>query len=70
MKWSEVQKAKTIEFNKTLFLKDAKDFYTGKLVEKRQTKEGLIHTFEVAVFANVTAEPVYIDTITHFIVPK
>lgn len=68
MKWLEVQKAKHIEFNKTLFLKDAKEFYIGKLVEKKQTKEGLIHTFEVAVFEK--SEPVYIDTITHFIVPK
>lgn len=70
MKWSEVQKAKHIEFNKTLFLKDEKEFYTGKLVEKKQTKEGLIHTFEVAVFPNEKWDPVYIDTITHFIVPK
>lgn len=77
MKWSEISKAKNIEFNKPLFLKDEnpltkkKDFYIGKLLEKKQTKEGLIHTFEVAMFDGDPESPLFLTTeITHFIVPK
>lgn len=71
MKWTEISKAKNIEFNAPVFTK-SKDgvFGIGRLIEKKHTAEGLVYTFEAATFSYDNSEPSYVTDITHIAIPK
>lgn len=68
MKWQEISKAK-IEFNAPVFTKDKNgNFGLGKLMEKRQTENGIVYGFLLATFND--SEDSVSSEITHVAKPK
>lgn len=70
MKWIEISKAKGIQFNKPVFLKDetSGNYYLGKMIKEEKTAAGLIKTFECAAFDPITAGEKRTD-FTHVAIP-
>lgn len=73
MKWIELNKARQLKFNEPVIVKDAEGVTMGKLIEKKHTEKGIVHTFEVALFSDkfpVNGDPVYSMNVTHIAIPS
>ena len=73
MKWIDINKVRGLEIDQIVFVKDTdNDFSCARLIKIEQTKDGVVKTFDVAVFGqdySGNGEPCLQTNITHVAIP-
>lgn len=73
MKFVETSKARNLKFNEPVFVRIDNDTTpaVGRMLEMKQTKDGLVRVFEIAGFAeDINDAPLLSTKVTHVCIPS